>query len=106
MESYINIHKSCKRALPSQLIEFKHAIMLHKLYNEQLPVADWVDLNFDQILSSRQTHFKTTIRNIFKIGNNKLATRLNVLNGKILLQDLNMSLDSFKVKYKKLLLQI
>ena len=65
-----------QKSSPSQLIEFKHAIMLHKLYNEQLPVADWIDLNFDQILTSRQSHFKITKSNTFKVGDNKLATGL------------------------------
>ena len=60
MESFVNIHKNCKRALPSQIIEYKHAILLHKLYNEQMPVSDWVELNFNQVLTSRQTHFKVT----------------------------------------------
>ena len=102
MESYINIHKSCKRALPSQLIEIKHAIMLHKLYNEQLPVADWIDLNFDQILTSRQMHFKITKSNTFKIGNNKLATSLSNVTSKIQRNDLILSVKSLKVKYKKI----
>ena len=106
MESFINIHKSCKRALPRQMIEYKHAILLHKLYNEQQPVTDWIELNTNQILTSRQTLFKITKSNAFKIGNNKLTTRLCILNNKVILQDLNMSLDSFKVKYKKTLLEV
>ena len=106
MESYINIHKSCKRALPKQIIEYKHAILLHKLYNEKQPVTDWIKLNTNQILTSRQTYFKIARSNNFKIGNNKLTTRLCILNNKIILQDLNMSLDSFKVKFKKSLLQV
>ena len=106
MESFINIHKSCKRALPRQMIEYKHAILLHTLYNEQRPVTDWIELNTNQILTSRQTHFKIARSNAFKIGNNKLTTRLCILNNKVILQDLNMSLDSFKVKYKKTLLEV
>ena len=31
MQSYINIHKECKRAQPEQMIMYNHAIMLHKL---------------------------------------------------------------------------
>ena len=101
MESYIDIHVSCKRSLPSQLMTFKHAILLHKLYNEKFPGVDWIELNFNQILTSWPTTFKINKSNAYKIGNNKLSLRLSVLNGKIPLQDLNMSLDSFKVKYKK-----
>ena len=57
MESFINTHTSYKRAPPSELIVYKHLILLHKIYNEKLPVTDWVELNFNQILTSRQTHF-------------------------------------------------
>ena len=41
-ESFIDVHKSCKRATPDQMITFKHATLLHKLYNVNLPQADWV----------------------------------------------------------------
>ena len=79
MESYINIHKSCKRALPSQLLKYKHAILVHNLYNNKQPEVDSIELNFNQILTSHQTHFKISKSNVFKIGNNKLASRLSVL---------------------------
>ena len=74
--SFVDIHKNCKRPLPSKLIEYNHAILLHKLYNEKLPVSDWVELNFNQVLTSCQTHFKVITKN-FKVGNNKLASRLS-----------------------------
>jgi hypothetical protein len=41
-----------------------------------------------------------------KIGNNLLSSRLAIMNNKIKLEDLNMSLDSFKVKYKQVFLKI
>ena len=31
MQSFINIHTECKRALPEQMMIYKHSIMLHKL---------------------------------------------------------------------------
>ena len=104
MESYVNVYKSCDRAVPNQLLEYKHAIVLYNVYNNQIPKDDWVDLNFNQILTSRQTTFKTLKSNNFKVGNNKLISRLATLNGKITLSDLNLTLNNFKCKYKKLLL--
>ena len=104
MESFVNIHQNCKRALPNQMIEYKHLILLHKLYNEKSPVTDWLELNFNQVLTSRQTHFKVIKTNKFKVGQNKLSSRLFILNGKIPLQDLNLTLNALKVKYKKILL--
>ena len=87
-----------QKSLPSQITTYKHAILLYKFYNEKYPETDWIELNFNQILTSRQTTFRTSKSNTFKIGNNKLSSRLSILNGKINLQDLNMSLDSLKVK--------
>ena len=103
-ESFINIHTACKRALPNQLIIYKHSILLHKIYNSQSPKMDWIDLNFNQTFNTRQIYFRTTKSNNHIIGNNILNTRLTVLNSKIPLIDLNLSLDSFKVKYKSILL--
>ena len=87
-----------KRAAPENLSNFKHAVLLHKLYNNQSPNLDWVDLNFKQTFSTRQTNF-----NIIK-SNNILSNRLYVLNNKIVLNDLNLTLNCFKTKYKLLLL--
>ena len=88
------------------MILYKHAILLHKLYNTHQPQTDWIELNFNQIITSRQSHFRIIKSNKYIVGNNLISTRLAVLNGKVLLDDLNLSLDSFKVKYKKIMLQI
>ena len=103
-ESFIDIHKNCKRANPHQFILYKHSILLHKMYNSYCPQMDWIELNFTQTTTSRQTHFNTIKSNHFNVGNNLLASRLSILNHKIPLIDLNMSLASFKVKYKGIFL--
>ena len=104
-ESFINVHRACKRATPNQFIIYKHSILLHKLYNLHSPKLDWVDLNFNQTFTSRQTTFNTIKSNNFLIGNNLLSSRLSILNSKIHLRDLNLSLDAFKIKYKKIMLE-
>ena len=71
------------------------------MYNSYCPQMDWIELNFNQTTTSRQTHFNTIKSNRFNVGNNLLASRLSILNLKIPLIDLNMSLASFKVKYKE-----
>ena len=103
-ESFINVHKSCNRALPEQFIVYKHAILLHKLYNNHQPQADWIDINVNQVFNSRNTKFRIIKNNTYMVGNNLLSSRLSILNDKIELNDLNLSLDSFKIKYKKILL--
>ena len=105
MQSYVDVHKECKRAQPEQMMLYKHAIMLHKLYNENFPEMDWLALNFQQTTTQRQTNFYVIKNNKFRIGNNILTNRISILNNKIELKDLNMSLPDFKVLYKSKLLK-
>ena len=106
MESFFNVHRNCKRSLPYQIMEYKHSILLHKVFNNQILTMDWVELNFYQTNTTRQSFFNLTRMNKSKIGNNLLSSRLAIMNNKIKLEDLNMSLDSFKVKYKQVFLKI
>ena len=84
--------------------KYKTAIQLHKLYNAADPSLDWISLNFDQILAARQTVFLISKTNKTKFGLNTLANRLSILNGRIPLQWLTATLDTFKVRCKKLFL--
>ena len=102
--SFINLHKSCKRANPEELMLYKMALCLFKLYNMDFNSFEFVGLNFNQILTSRQTDFVSLKNNTFKVGINSLSNRLYILNNIIPLQWLTLSLDTFKVKCKKLLL--
>ena len=82
MESFINIHQLCERTLPNQILKYKHTIVLHKLYNIQIPQMDWIELNFNQTITSRETFFNSIGSHQIKIGNNILSTRLTVINKK------------------------
>ena len=104
MESFINVHKNVNRASPNKLLLFKHAVLLHKLFNNQTPTLEWADLHLKQTFTSRQLQFRAVKKSDYKIGNNILANRLSVLNNKILLDDLNLSLNTYKCKYKQILL--
>ena len=55
--SYDTLHSINKRALPNQMLLYKLALTLFKLYNFRLPQFEWLNLNFDQILTSRQVFF-------------------------------------------------
>ena len=98
--SFIKIHEINKRALPENLLIYKHAIQLHKLYNSKSITNEWLHLNTNQVLTSRQTTFITHKTNTNKVGLNALANRLYILNGKIPLDWLNLSVNSFKTKCK------
>ena len=104
MISFENIQKMNHRAMPDAFMMYKTAIQLHKLYNSTNQSLDWIDLNVNQILTTRQTNFLTLKSNKTKVGLNILVNRFSILNGLIPLQWLNVSMDSFKVLCKKLLL--
>ena len=82
-ESYIDLHKSCSRAHPNQMISYKHSILLHKMYNSYCPQMVFIKLNFNQILTSRQLLLNTIKSNNYQVGNNLLSSRLSILNLKI-----------------------
>ena len=104
VESFATIHINAKRANPEILLIFKHAILLHKLFNNQTPPLEWVDLHFMQTFTTRQTKFNLIKTGKYKVANNILSNRLTVLNNKIELADLNLSLNIFNHKYKQTLL--
>ena len=80
------------------------ALQFYKLYNADDQSLDWISLNFDQILTTRQTPFIITKTNKTKVGLNTLSNRLSILNGRIPLTWLNTSLNMFKINCKKLFL--
>ena len=102
--SFINIHRMNNRALPDSLMYYKTAIQLYKLYNSNDQSLDWVSLNLKQILTTRQTMLMILKTNNTKVGLNTIANRLSILHGLIPLTWLGDSLNTFKVKIKKLFL--
>ena len=102
--SFQDLHTLNTRATPNQFMQYKHALLLYKLFNQQEPIQEWVTLNFQQTLTSRQAHFKIIQAKNYKIGNNLLCNRLHILNNKIPLNWLNLSIDSYKVNCKILFL--
>ena len=99
------IHVINKRATPNEITIYKLAIQLFKLYNTPLPTREWSYLNQNQFFTSRQTTFMSHKTNTYKVGLNALANRLTSLNGKIPLEWLNLSYQSYKIKCKNLLLK-
>ena len=72
----------------------------YKLYNTREHSLEWLHLNQNQILTSRQTFFQILKSNSLRIGLNALANRLASINGKIELSWLNLTYESFKIKCK------
>ena len=102
--SFINLHAMCKRATPIQVMRYKLALCLFKLYNSDYNSIEFSNLNFNQVLTGRQTKFKCLKDNKTKVGLNTLSNRFHTLNDLIPLNWLNMSNDTYKVHCKKLFL--
>jgi hypothetical protein len=99
--SFVKIHEMCSRSLPENFLLYRHALLLHKLINSNSHTCEWVHLNFNLILTSRQTTFMSRKNNNKRIGLNAFANRVYILNGRIPLDWLNMSKNTFKVHCKK-----
>ena len=102
MISFDNIHVLNNRATPPKMMKYNLGIQLYKLYNTREHSLEWLHLNQNQILTSRQINFEILKSNSLRVGLNALANRLANINGKIKLTWLNLSYVSFKLKCKEL----
>jgi hypothetical protein len=80
--SYQNLHVIVKCATPEMFCNYKLALQIYKTKNQKLSEDNWIQLNFDQQLSSRQTLFKINRNNNLPVGLNVLANRFFYLNDK------------------------
>ena len=55
--------------MTGQMSLYEHEILLHKLYNLQLPEVKWIQLHFQQLLTLRKTNFSIVKTNKMKVGN-------------------------------------
>ena len=85
------------RAMPEDIMTYKTAIQLQKLYNATISSLEWISLNVNQILTTRQTAFIITKTSNTKVGLNILTNSFSILNGRIPLNWLNNTLDTFKI---------
>ena len=65
---------------------------------------DWIELNFNQTSTSRQATFRAVKSHKYLNGNNLINAKLAILNSKVNLKDLDLSVDALKVKYKNIML--
>ena len=102
--SYETLHSLNNRATPNQFCTYRHALLLHKVYNNQNPNNDTIDLYFNQQFNNCCRTVKFVDTRSYKIGKNILSNQLVILNGKINLEWLNLPFESYKIKCKNLLL--
>ena len=104
MLSFNELHEMAGRATPMQLRDYKISLQLYKTMDVQLAETDWINLNLNAVITSRQTKFITNKANRVRVGMNAFSNRAWHINGKINLDWLNLSYNSYKVKCKKLFL--
>ena len=61
------------RATPEKFMMSKHALALFRHVNNTKPSLEWCALHFNQILTSRESNFKSTKSNRLRVGLNALA---------------------------------
>ena len=98
--SYERLHYINQRATPDQITTYKHALLLHKIYNENSMSIDWINIFFNQQFNSRSSTVKFFNTSSYKIGNNVLGNRFVHLNGKIDFNWLNETASTFKINCK------
>ena len=103
--THTQIHSIANRALPDQMLNYKHAISMHKLYNHCQPETKFIQMNFQLNQNQRIKHANFFSRQHYDTGKNILLNRLAHLNDKIEKSWLELNIDTFKVKCKQLFLQ-
>ena len=74
------IHAAADRALPDQMMKYKHAISMYRLFNNCQPETEFVQLNFQYNQNMRLNHANFFIRQNYESGKNILLNRLSHLN--------------------------
>ena len=82
-------------------VPLQHALLLHKVYDDDSSDINWIDLFFTQHFNQRNQTVRFFNTAKYKVGNNLLSNRFTILNGKIELSWLNDSFNSYKIKCKK-----
>ena len=93
------------RALPDQIIQYKHALMMFKLLRQCTPDNEFVHLNFQANLNQRLQYHTFLKRQNYTVGNNILLNRMCTLNNTIPKDMTNGSYTTYKLKCKELFLK-
>ena len=104
MISFNQLHTLNKRATPTQIMTYKHSLLLHKIFNNPMYTKDWLSLNFQQTFNARINTLNLVDTSRLKIGKNIAVNRLILINGKIPYDWLNLTWNLFKIKCKGLFL--
>ena len=102
---FSEIHSISKRALPDQMLKYKHAIAMYNLFKHCQPENEFLQMNFQLNQNPRINHMNFFSRQRYDCGKNILLNRLAHLNNMVDKTWLVQSIDTYKVKCKQLFLQ-
>ena len=102
--SHERLHLLNARATPVKMMTYKLALQLYKSYNDPKQNDTWMSLNFQQTFNTRCDTISIVDSSWNKIGRNKITNRMNILNGKIKHEWMNLSIESYKLKCKDIFL--
>ena len=83
-------------------MKYKHALLLHKYYNDSTNSPEWLDLFTNQTFNDRMVNANFLDLSTYKIGKNIISNRFTILNNKIPLVQLNKDYLSFKLTCKNM----
>ena len=101
MQSFEKLHYIAKRATPEMMLKYRHALLLHRIFNDSSYGEDWLQLNINQKLNVRNLNFITVENSRYKVGKNIVSNRFKILNNEFILSNLNDSYTYFKIKMRK-----
>ena len=93
-----------KRATPIKMMWYKHAMKLHRLYSSTDGRDNWIDLNLQQNLNSRNGCVNLVDSSKLRVGKNIMLNWLTAKNNQISYGCLNLSFESYKIKRIEMLL--
>ena len=102
--SFKQIHTINKRATPSQILLYKHSLLLFKIWNTDTYSQEWMTLNFQQNFNSRNSTVMIFDNSNLKVSKNLPTNRLKIINGLINFDWLNLSMNTYKIKCKHMFL--
>ena len=59
---------------------YKHALLLHKVFNDEDRTARWLSLHFQQNFNRRLSKFQIHSNHKFRVSKNLVANRLTIIN--------------------------
>ena len=71
--TYVQLHETLKRATPTSIIKYNHALLLYKVYNSVIPNSDWIEIHFNQNFNDRLNNV-----NFHDTSNNKQGKKPSV----------------------------